>query len=153
MCPEDGREVGVIHLILSRRAYREHIKDLRGVVASELPVEAVGAVYGTREVAHTGELLGVAGVPSKNEDLEAGVCGKEVLDLERASIGCAHENVGQHALADDEVGGVCLVCGVDDRRGGVVDANARSESSEGLEGSIGVIGAGHQVYGKDTRLT
>jgi hypothetical protein len=137
MGPKDGRQIRVIHEILGLRAYRQDLKHLRRVLAPVASVEPIGAVEQARARVDTLHLCSVARVAREDEQLEARVGREEVLDLVRSAICDAHKHLWEHALADGQVRGVCLVGGGDDGRGGVVDTDAGCECTKGLERPVG----------------
>lgn len=127
MRPEDSGKVGVVDLGLRLGADREYVKHLGRVRSAMTTVEAFRTVELLRQRIDSAQLRVVCGVTSEHEDLEPGVCGQKVLKLVRSAVCCADENVREHALADDEVGGVRLICGVHDVRGRVVNPYAGGE--------------------------
>jgi hypothetical protein len=138
MRPKDGRQVRVIHEILGLRAYRQDLKHLRRVLAAIASIEPIRAVQQARARVDTLHLCPIARVAREDEQLEARVGGEEVLDLVRPAVRDAHKHLREHALADGQVRGVCLVGGGDDGRGGVVDADAGCECTKGLECPVGL---------------
>jgi hypothetical protein len=120
---QDGRDVEVVGRAL---AALQDGDDVKGV--SVLVEEALGPA----EV--PGDFLRVL-LAGEHEELEAGVGGREVLDVHLACVGRAHERVGQQALADDEVRCCGLVGRLDCHRRRIVYADAGREVTVVLESS------------------
>lgn len=122
MRPQHGGELEIVGRVL---AALQNGDDVKGV--SVLVEEALGL----GEVRC--DLLRV--VAGEKEEFEAGIRGREVLNVHLSCVGGAHERVREQALADDEILRRSLVGRLNRQGRCILHANAGREVAIFLEGS------------------
>ena len=124
-----------VNLILLGRGEAYHVEHLplSNVPTPIPPQEVFRLVQLFAERLELRAVVVVRQVPREDQDLESGVGREQVVDLNGFSVRNADEHLREHALPDDKVGTVRLVCVVDDRGGGVADAGAGPEAHSFLE--------------------
>ena len=114
MRTKQRRHICVVHILLLRRADRQNVEYCAFLRwRSESPQESFRLPHLYSEQIDLVTLIWLAGVTSKDKDLEASVSGQEVLQLEYSPIGGADKDLGLDTLSDDQVRGVRLVSSVD----------------------------------------
>lgn len=132
MRTQHGRDIEIVGRVL---AALQDGDDVKGV--SVLVEEA----FGRAEVRC--DLLGV--LAGEHEKFEAGIRGREVLDVHLARVRGAHERVREQALADDKVRRYVLMGRLDDHGRRILDADAGREVAVFLESSRLRIGISYIV--------
>jgi len=119
---QHGRDIEIVGRVL---AALQDGDDAKGVSV------LVEETFGLAEVRC--DLLRV--LAGEHEEFEAGIRGREVLDVHLSRVGSAHERVREQALADDEVRRYVLVDRLDDHGRHILDADAGREVAVALESS------------------
>lgn len=123
MRAQHGRDLDIVDRVL---AALQDGDDVKGVSA------LVEEAFGLAEVRR--DLLRV--LAGENEDFEAGIRGREVLDVYLSRVGGAHERVREQALADDKVRRCDLVGRLNCHGRRILYADAGREVAVLLEGPI-----------------
>ena len=136
MRPQDLRHIEMAAFLFLALQDREHIIYALCLRLAGRPEEPVlpPELYGELLDART--LCGIAKVAGEHEHLEARVGGADVLDVDSPSVRHVQHDLRKDALPDDQVRGSSLVGRGRQDRLCVVDAGARREGSERLEGPV-----------------
>ena len=126
------RRTKPVDFVPLRRGEAQHVEDppfTRLSAPSVAVQEALRALQMIRDLLEAGQTIVHGDVASEDQDLEAGVSGKEVVNLEWAGVRGTNEDLREHALSDDEVGGERLMCDVHDRRWTIADSDTAREAA------------------------
>ena len=127
------RPTGVVYFIPLSGRDTQDVEHLEIVLMPEPSQEATLRIQLGSEVTQQSCPRVGGHVRYKYENLEPGVRGKQVMNVRRFGVRRVNEDVGHHALADNQLGGACLVLVVDYDRGRVPNTNSTGKAAELLE--------------------
>lgn len=134
MRSEQFRQLRIINVLLFPRANREDVEYFIAVFARGILFqEACWLSNFVRQFLDLFALRNIGGITGENENFEARVRREQVLKFEGSSIGGTNQDLGKHALADNEVLGTRLMFDVDNRRLRIMDSDSACESAESLK--------------------
>ena len=137
MRSQKRRNIQVTHHLLPRCADGQKFKHLpphyTRLSPSVLTQEALRLSKSFSQLLRSLRLNGIRDIPEEYQDFEFGICWTEILELVRSRVGGSDESLGDYPLADRKTGSEGLICDVRYRGWGIVDADPRGESAEGLE--------------------